>query len=95
MKKIFSLIAIIAMAGCTCKKVETFKEANDPTPLTESAAEAWDEVKSGLNGAWGTPDLVYSRSEVPQNLTDSYKATAWKGERVSAQAVLSQVQQSI
>ena len=88
MKTIFSLIAIVAMAGCTCKKVETFKEANDPTPLTESAAEAWDEVKSGLNGAWGTPDLVYSRSEVPQNLTESYTVRGWRGEKVSAQILL-------
>ena len=88
MKKIFSLFAIIAMAGCTCKKVETFKEANDPTPLTESAAAAWDEVKNGLNGAWGTPDLVYSRSEVPQNLTESYAVSGWRGEKVSAQILL-------
>ena len=88
MKKIFSIIAIVAMAGCTCKSVETFKEADDPTPLTEAAAEAWDEVKSGLNGAWGTPDLVYSRSEVPQNITENYTVRGWRGEKVSAQILL-------
>ena len=88
MKKIFSLFAIIAMVGCTCKTVETFKEANDPTPLTEAADAAWDDVKCGLNGAWGTPDLVYSRSEVPQNLTESYTVSGWRGEKVSAQILL-------
>ena len=91
MKRIFSFIsvfAVVALTGCTCKTVETFEEAADPVALTDEAKEAWDDVKRGMNVAWGTPDLVYSRSEVPQNLTDSYKATAWKGERVSAQAVL-------
>lgn len=91
MKRIFSFIsvfAVVALTGCTCKTVETFEEAADPVALSDEAKEAWDDVKRGVNVAWGTPDLVYSRSEVPQNLTDSYKATAWKGERVSAQAVL-------
>ena len=91
MKRIFSFIsvfAVVALTGCTCKTVETFEEAADPVALSDEAKEAWDDVKRGMNLAWGTPDLVYSRSEVPQNLTDSYKATAWKGERVSAQAVL-------
>ncbi len=91
MKRIFSFIsvfAVVALTGCTCKTVETFEEAADPVALSDEAKEAWDDVKRGMNVAWGTPDLVYSRSEVPQNLTDSYKATAWKGERVSAQAVL-------
>ena len=91
MKRIFSFIsvfAVVALTGCTCKTVETFEEAADPVALSNEAKEAWDDVKRGMNVAWGSPDLVYSRSEVPQNLTDSYKATAWKGERVSAQAVL-------
>ena len=91
MKRIFSFIsvfAVVALTGCTCKTVETFEEAADPVALSDEAKEAWDDVKRGMNVAWGTPDLVYSRSEVPQNLTDNYKATAWKGERVSAQAVL-------
>ena len=91
MKKIFaifSLLAIFAFAGCTCEGIKTFKEAEDPTPLTEAAEEAWDNVKCGLNAAWGTPNLVYSRSEVPQNLTDSYTVKAWRGERVSAQLLV-------
>lgn len=91
MKKIFSFIsafAAVAMVGCTCKSVETFKEAADPTPLTEEAKAAWNDVKCGLHAAWGTPDLVYSRSEVPQNLSECYTTTGWRGEKVSAQIVL-------
>jgi hypothetical protein len=56
--------------------------------LSDEAKAAWDGVKSGLNAAWGTPNLVYSRSEVPQNLASTYATTAWRGERASAQLVL-------
>ena len=56
--------------------------------LSDEAKAAWDGVKSGLNAAWGTPDLVYSRSEVPQNLASTYATTAWRGEKASAQLVL-------
>ena len=75
-------------AGCADATIATFKEANDPTPLTAEAVAAWDDVKGGVNAAWGTPDLVYSRSEVPQNLTDAYSTAAWRGEKVSAQVLL-------
>ena len=91
MKKTFSVILTVVgvtLMGCTCKSVETFKEAADPVALSEEAQAAWDDVKCGLHGAWGMPDLVYSRSEVPQNLTEEYKAAAWRGEKVSAQIVL-------
>ena len=90
MKKILSLIsvfAVVALSGCTCKSVETFKEAADPTPLTEEAKAAWNGVE-GMNVAWGTPDLVYSRSLVPQNTTCCYSTKGWRGEKVSAQVVL-------
>ena len=91
MKKNFLLLGVLsvaAMVACTTTTVETFKEAADPTPLTEEAKLAWEKADAGLNAAWGTPDLVYSRSEVPQNLTDSYTATGWRGERVAAQILL-------
>ena len=88
MKKNILLLAVLAaaMMGCNCPSVSTLVEANDPVALTEADAAAWESVK-GVNFAWGTPDLVYSRSLVPQNVTESYTATAWRGERVSAQAL--------
>ena len=88
MKKNILLLAVLAaaMMGCNCPTVSTLVEANDPVALTEADAAAWESVK-GVNFAWGTPDLVYSRSLVPQNVTESYTATAWRGERVSAQAL--------
>ena len=86
--RISYLVLAAMLAGCADATVATFKEAADPTPLTQESTTAWESVKGGLNAAWGTPDLVYSRSEVPQNLTDTYATTAWRGEKVSAQVVL-------
>ena len=91
MKKTVLLVSVFAatlISGCTCKSVETYKEAADPVALSEAAKSAWNDVKCGLHAAWGTPDLVYSRSEVPQNLADNYAMTAWRGEKASAQILL-------
>ena len=95
MKKAFLIVLPIVAAvaatlilGSNGKSVATFKEAADPVTLSAEAKAAWDEVNGGLNAAWGTPDLVYSRSEVPQALTESYKVVGWRGERVAAQAVI-------
>ena len=90
MKKLslVALFAALAFAGCQYTPVKTFTEAEDPTPLSEEAKAAWEKVEAGLNGAWGSPDFVYSRSEVPQNLTSEYAVAGWRGERVSAQVLL-------
>ena len=91
MKKTLLLVSVCMatlLSSCTCKSVETFKEAADPVALSDEAKAAWEDVKCGLHAAWGTPDLVYSRSEVPQNLSESYATTGWRGEKVSAQIVL-------
>ena len=85
---LLSILSVVALVGCDRTPVKTFAEASDPTPLSAEAESAWGAVARGLNGAWGTPDLVYSRSEVPQNLTDNYIMTAWRGEKVSAQILL-------
>ena len=91
MKKslLFVSLAVASLfAGCTCKSVATFEEAADPVALSDEAKSAWEDVKWGMKAAWGTPDLVYSRSEVPQNLTEEYKVVAWKGEKASAQLLV-------
>ena len=84
------LVAAVALAfaGCTCKEVKTFSEAADPTPLTEEAKAAWNDVKCGLHATWASPDFVYSRSEVPQSVAECYAVEGWRGEKVSAQILL-------
>lgn len=88
MKKIKFFILAFALAGCTVSKVETFTEALDPVPLSQSEIKAWDGVSGGLNAMWGSADLAYSRSLVPENLSESLTLAGWRGEKVSAQLLL-------
>lgn len=90
MKQIYLLcVALVAtmFVGCCYTPVETFAEADDPTPLTEAQAEAWKGV-DGLNAAWGTADLAYSRSIVPQEVAATCAVAGWRNEKVSAQIIL-------
>lgn len=56
-------------------------------PETKDAA-AWNSVK-GVNVSWATTDLRYAKSQVPA-ITSAKAETlsAWRGERVSAQALV-------
>ena len=86
-----SAIASLLFAACATDytPVETFTEADDPVALTSEQEAAWGEVSKTLNGGWGCPDLRYSRSAVPATLDmESYRITAWRGERASAQVLL-------
>lgn len=67
--------------------VTTFAEADDPVAADSTA---WDGVRKGLNAMWGSTDALYGRSVPPssQDAPKSIRLTAWRGERVSAQAVL-------
>ena len=91
MKKTLLLVSAVATMLCIGNNAfaaNDFKEAADPVALSNEAKAAWNGVAKGLQAAWGTPDLVYSRSEVPQNLTPTYATSAWKGEKTSAQFLL-------
>ena len=91
--KLVSAAAVAAVtlmsAGCggSTTPVETFAEAEDPVAADSTA---WESVKKGLNAMWGSTDCLYSRSVPPasQDAPMSIRLTAWRGERVSAQAVL-------
>ena len=92
MKRFFTLVAAVATtisAWAQYISPTNFTEAADPTPLNESATKAWQECSTKLNGAWGNHNLLYSRSEVPQGVTtDVHRIAGWRGERVSAMALL-------
>jgi len=78
-------------AGCDCcyTPVETYVEPADPATLSEEAIQAWDSAKAGLNAAWGSADLQYSRSEIPAlDPSKSLSLCGWRGEKISAQLLL-------
>lgn len=84
MKKSFSLMwLIVSMFALPLYAQFDTSELPDPKPGPQ---EAWQTLKAP-SLAWGTIDQRYSRSQLPQ----AEKAPllyAWRGERVSAQAVL-------
>ncbi len=91
MKKTLLLVSAFAamlFAASDAMAHNDFKEAADPVALSDEAKAAWKGVGKGLHAAWGSPDFVYSRSEVPQNLTATYATVAWRGEKASAQILL-------
>src|SRR4051812_37940146 len=51
---------------------------------------AWLTQKPGLHTAFGSPDELYFRTEVPaiKNESGSWEATAWKGERLNMQVLI-------
>ena len=81
MNRLF-LIFLLAMSLPVMAQDREY-ELQDPYP---APAEAWNAVKSVTFG-WGTIDERYQRNAVPA-LSAKLQLSAWRGERVSAQAVL-------
>ena len=90
MKARYLSVLLFAMASCTAnvQKVETYREADDPVPVSERSAQAWPS-EGKLQAQWVSADSLYSRSEVPvEGVVKVRILNAWKGERVSAQLLL-------
>lgn len=85
MKKTLLLAALIGVA-CLAHAQDTFTETPDhKTPV----AEEWKGVKN-IRAAWGTSDVRYDWHAIPDTkaLKRSETLTAWRGERVSTQALI-------
>ncbi|MBR3860041.1 MAG: DUF4091 domain-containing protein [Bacteroidaceae bacterium] len=85
MKKTLLLAAFIA-STCLGQAQESFTELPDHEA---SIAEEWKGVKN-IRAAWGTSDVRYTWHSLPdvKTLKRSETLTAWRGERVSTQAVV-------
>lgn len=85
MKKTLLLSALIGLT-CLTQAQESFTEFPDhQLPI----AEEWKSIKN-IRAAWGTSDVRYAWHSLPdiKALKRSETLTAWRGERVSAQAVV-------
>ena len=80
----FILAHFIAFFSLAVFAQTNTSELPDPKPGPQ---EAWQQVKQPTLG-WGSIDVRYSRSQVPETTAKSPLLRAWRGERVSAQAVL-------
>ena len=71
--KSFVIAVLTAMVMMGCKEyvpVDTFIEAADPVSLTPEQEAAWADVSGKLNVAWGSPDVQYARSIVPEDVSN-------------------------
>ena len=83
--KYLSLFFALLFISCASQPVATFTEADDPVALTADEVVEWESVAEGLNGAWASADLRYSRSRVPEvEAIENLPLVAWRGERASA-----------
>ena len=80
------LLLAFGLISYTCKAQDTFVETTDhKVPITEE----WKDVKD-TRAAWGTSDVRYDWHTAPdvKALKRSEVLTAWRGERVSTQAII-------
>ena len=78
------LIFLFIFAALSAHAQVNNTELSDPRPGPQ---EAWQHVVRPTLG-WGSIDVRYSRSQVPATSAKCPLLRAWRGERVSAQAVL-------
>ena len=80
------LLLAFGLIGCTCKAQDAFVETNDHKI---SISEEWKDIKD-TRAAWGVSDMRYDWHSLPDTkaLKRSETLTAWRGERVSTQAII-------
>lgn len=68
-------------------EIQDFEELTDTKPVDE---EKWELCKRPFYSAWGTTDVRYSKTNVPEVDTENrkWRGTVWKGERINAVALL-------
>ncbi|TMU57028.1 DUF4091 domain-containing protein [Flagellimonas algicola] len=89
---IFSVFSIFLIGFTACEQqtkivvASTYEEPVDPSPDT---ASDWSRAPEGLNASFASNGIRFVKSKMP-NVTpkNTWEATAWRGERVSAQLVL-------
>lgn len=66
--------------------LQEYEELTDTKPIDNAA---WEKQKKAVQASWGSTDIRYSKTNVPQLKSSStWNATAWKGERINGQAVI-------
>ena len=88
--KAFLFFSLMLHFGCQKQKsftvAVTYQEPKDPSPKTN---ENWAAISKGLQASVTSTNNRFVRSEIPKiEKQTSFTATAWKGERISAQLVL-------
>lgn len=66
---------------------QDFEELTDTKPVD---VQKWEACKRSFNSGWGTTDIRYSKTNVPdiELKNRKWKGAVWKGERINALALL-------
>lgn len=82
------------VTGCSSEErahivqLEAYRIPDADAKAARKRSVAWSQVAPGLHGAVGSTDARPARDEVPAAGGRWWRATAWRGERASAQFVL-------
>jgi hypothetical protein len=76
------------VAGGHIVEIEGYELPEEQAETAVRRAGRWAQVPEGLQAAWGSTDIHYPREEPPSG-TPETSCVGWRGERVSAQMVLS------
>lgn len=86
-KHVCAVMLLAAIAATARGQQTSYKELPDPRPVDPVA---WSTVKPGAHAFFGSADVRYDKIFAPDagTLRSSWKAHAWKGEKVHTQFVI-------
>ena len=77
----------IAQESAEKYPLEAYEELTDTKP--HDGEEVWNKMQAPVSLAWGSIDVRYPKLSIPlETKKGTVRMSAWKGERVHAQAVL-------
>jgi hypothetical protein len=100
MKKFLCAVVPVALftlpALCQYGKIDSSKLPQIGAHYVEELAldmpsdeQLWSKESNGLHAAFGSPDELYLRREVPSaHISKNFSITGWKGERLNAQVII-------
>ncbi len=92
MKKYWIIILwCCALSGVMkAQKVDFYKDFEELTDTKPIDLEKWESCRRPCNSAWGTTDVRYSKTNVPdvEVKKRKWQGEAWRGERINAQPLL-------
>lgn len=88
--KIFGLLLLVAVqqhAWAQSPVTRDYKELPDPRPVAEAS---WQQYDQQVHVAFGNTDTRYEKRNAPSpsQTAESWKGTAWKGEKVHTQLLI-------
>ncbi|MCU4156940.1 DUF4091 domain-containing protein [Carboxylicivirga sp. A043] len=84
------VVLMLLLASCYNQRENiNYSTFSEPVNPEKKDIESWEATGRGLHLSFGSKDVKYAKGQVPMKaVTKEKQLTAWRGERVSFQAVL-------